>query len=58
MNQEEMKEFEELTKPLIEFLIKNHNPHTKVIIDCFTATILTEEAGYVAYHVAGNDEVK
>lgn len=34
------KSFKELSIPLIKFLQKNYNPHTKIIIDCNSAEIV------------------
>ena len=35
-----MNEFEQLATPLIEWLRKNHHPHTAIIIDCNHAEVL------------------
>lgn len=42
---EEIKEFEELVKPIMEYLIEKHNPHTTVIITDNYAKIVTDELG-------------
>jgi len=41
------KEFEQLTRPLIQFLNKNHNPHTKIIIDTTSAEVVSGEYNYI-----------
>lgn len=42
---EEIKEFEELVKPIMEYLIEKHNPRTTVIITDNYAKIVTDELG-------------
>lgn len=37
------KEFERLAKPLIKFLNDNYNPHTKIIVDCTSAELVSGE---------------
>jgi len=40
---EEKEMFEQLAKPLIEFLNDNYNPNTYIIIDSLSAEIITGE---------------
>ena len=40
-----VEEFEELTKPLIEWLQENHDPHTKILIDYNRAELLEGKMG-------------
>lgn len=35
--------FEELAKLMMKYLAENHNPHTRVIIDCNSAELLSGE---------------
>ncbi len=35
-----MTEFEKLSRPLIEYICKNYNPHTRVVIDCTSAELV------------------
>lgn len=46
MTKEQLKEFEQLTKPLIEYIRNFHTPHTKIIIDWDDATITEDNAGW------------
>ena len=43
MKPQKMKEFEELSAPLIEWLNKNYNPHSKIIIYCDSAEVVGGE---------------
>lgn len=45
--QENRKEFERLSKPLIEWLNENWNPHTKIIIDTTSAEVVSGEMSVV-----------
>ncbi len=36
-------EFKEAVEPAIRYLLKNHNPHTKIYIDYSTAELLCGE---------------
>jgi hypothetical protein len=40
LTEEQQKEFEEKTKPLIEWLCKNCNPHAKITITQTSAELL------------------
>jgi len=40
MNEEKIKEFEALAKPLIKYLNDNHNPHAQIIIDSTSAEVV------------------
>ena len=46
MTGEELLEFEQLTKPLVEYIRNKHTPHTKIIIDWSDATITEDLAGW------------
>lgn len=46
MTREEFEEFEQLTKPLIEYIRNFHTPHTKIIIDWDSATIADDVGGW------------
>jgi len=52
ITKEKMEEFEKLCKPLNEWLQKNFNPHTKIIIENNHAGIVEEIAG-VPFEVLG-----
>lgn len=34
------KEFEDLVRPLMDYLGKNHHPHTKIILDSMSAELV------------------
>lgn len=38
-----LEELEKLAKPLAEWLNKNFNPHTKIIIECNSAEVVSGE---------------
>ncbi len=40
LSKEQVKEFEEASRPLIKWLNDNCDPHTKAIIDCGRAELL------------------
>lgn len=46
MTGEELLEFEQLTKPLVEYIRNKHTPHTRIIIDWSDATITEDLAGW------------
>lgn len=46
MTKEQLIEFEQLTKPLIEYIRNFHTPHTKIIIDWNDATITNDVGGW------------
>lgn len=39
-NKIEEKTFEEIVRPLIEWMAKNHHPHTTIIVDCVHAELV------------------
>ena len=41
MKNELIQEFEQLSKPLIKWLNDNQDPHTKIIIDCVSAEVVS-----------------
>lgn len=43
MESEKMKELEELSVPLIKWINDNYNPHSKIIIDCDSAEVISGE---------------
>lgn len=48
---EKIKEIEEITKPIIEYLKKNYNPHTSIIIDCNSIRVVSDEVSIpIIYH--------
>ena len=47
VSKEEYEEFKKLTEPLIEFLNKYRNPHTKIIIDTTTAELVGGEYNFI-----------
>jgi hypothetical protein len=52
--EEKAKEFKQLTKPVIEWLNANCNPHTTVIIDPISAALVEGVIVYTTYeHVHG-----
>ena len=40
---EKIKEIEEITKPIVEYLKKNYNPHTSIIIDREYIRVVSDE---------------
>lgn len=42
---EKIKEIEEITKPIIEFLKQNYNPHTTIIINQDCIKVVVDEIG-------------
>lgn len=40
-NEEQVSPFKEAAKPLIKFLNDNYDPHTKVIVDCSGAELVS-----------------
>ena len=50
MKKEQMKEFEKLATPLYEWLIKNTNPHTSIIIDWDCMRVVSDEMGIPKQH--------
>lgn len=40
---DEIEQFAELVKPVQEWMLKNYNPHSKVIIESTGATVVTDE---------------
>lgn len=40
---EKIKELEEITKPIIEFLKNNYNPHTTVVISEDSIKVVSDE---------------
>ena len=46
-NEEKLKEFEEVVKPVIKFLNDNFNPHTSIIIDHDSAELVEGQMGIV-----------
>ena len=46
MTKEQLIEFEQLTKPLIEYIRNFHTPDTKIIIDWNDATITNDVGGW------------
>jgi len=40
ITEEKEKEFRDLSKPLIDWLLKNYHPHTKIIIETDSAEIV------------------
>lgn len=40
---EQIEQFAELVKPLQQWMLKNYNPHSKIIIEAHGATIVTDE---------------
>lgn len=40
---EKVSEFKELASELVKFINDNFNPHTKIIIDCTSAEIVSGE---------------
>lgn len=47
---EKLKEFEGLCRPVVEWLRKNHNPHTTVVITDVRAELYSKEMG-VPYEI-------
>jgi hypothetical protein len=45
-NKGEFETFEELAKPLIEWINKRKNPHTKIIIDSMSAEVVDGQHGF------------
>jgi len=43
---QQIDDFKTLADPLIQFINDNFNPHTKIIIDCDSAEVLTGEMAY------------
>lgn len=41
----EIKEFEELCRPVVEYIQKKYHPHTRIIIDWDRASIYEEQMG-------------
>ena len=52
MKEDLRKEFEELSKPLNEWLQKNFSPHHKVVVSFDGAEVVSGEMGEAAYYVA------
>lgn len=48
------KEFEEITKPVIEWLNNNGNPHTSVIITTDSAKLVSGEYQFFSYEFIKN----
>lgn len=46
MTEAQQAEFERLAKLLIEYLCKNHHPHTTIIITPIHAELLTAETAF------------
>ena len=40
---DKIEEFAELVKPVQEWMLKNYNPHSKVIIEATGATVTTDD---------------
>lgn len=40
---EKIEEIEKLTKPIVEYLKKNYNPHTSLIIDSNSIRVVSDE---------------
>ena len=40
---DKIEEIEKITKPIVEYLKKNYNPHTSVIIDCNSIRVVSDE---------------
>lgn len=41
--EEKMKELEQISNPIIEFLKRNYNPHTTIIINQDCVKVVTDE---------------
>jgi len=48
MKKKQIKEFEELVRPVIQFLDKNFHPHVKIIIENDHAEIVEGITGFTA----------
>ena len=46
LTEEQIKEFEEKVKPLMEWLGKNFHPHVKVVVDYSDAEILESSMAF------------
>lgn len=46
MNEQQRKEFEEITRPVIEWLNANGNPHMAIVIETTHAVLYSGEIGY------------
>lgn len=57
MSTDELKEFDHLCEPLVEWLRKNHDPHTEINISSTEATLLKAHMGAVYPYREGNDVV-
>ena len=44
LSEEQIKEFNEASKPLIKYLSENHHPHVTVIVTSTTSEILESSA--------------
>lgn len=38
-----LKELEEVARPVTDWLRNNYDPHVRVVIDCYGATLLRDE---------------
>lgn len=43
MEEEKIKQLKEISKPIIEFMQKNYNPHTTVIINEDSIKVVSDE---------------
>lgn len=46
MTEDQIKEFEEITKPAIKWLCENLHPFAKIIIDCTGAELVEGSIGF------------
>jgi hypothetical protein len=49
MTEQQKKEFEALTRPVIEWLNKNCNPHVVVLIEPTSAVLYSGEVAYTTH---------
>lgn len=40
---DKIEQFAELVKPVQQFMLKNYNPHSRIIIESTGATVVTDE---------------
>jgi len=45
LKKEQIKEFEQLSKPLVKWLNENGNPHSMIVIECDGARVYSGECG-------------
>ena len=55
VNQKKIQHLRQLALPLAEYLRKNHDPHTQVVVTDQRVTLMTEQAGGALHEIQHHD---